>query len=80
LPWRKSANSLSYSNAPDVRAHDYEIMRGGIQEAHLMVLQGLDEEGLLPLYSFGPHLPQSPSVSTANQILIHILISWQVIP
>jgi CPA2 family monovalent cation:H+ antiporter-2 len=30
----------------EVRAHDYEIMRGSIQEAHLMVLQGLDEEGL----------------------------------
>lgn len=29
-----------------LRAHDYEIMRGSIQEAHLMVLQGLDEEGL----------------------------------
>lgn len=30
----------------DIRAHDYEIMRGSIQEAHLMVLKGLDEEGL----------------------------------
>lgn len=30
----------------ELRAHDYEIMRGSIQEAHLMVLQGLDEEGL----------------------------------
>lgn len=29
-----------------LRAHDYEIVRGSIQEAHLMVLQGLDEEGL----------------------------------
>lgn len=29
-----------------VRAHDYGIIRGSIQEAHLMVLQGLDEEGL----------------------------------
>ena len=29
-----------------LRAHDYEIIRGSIQEAHLMVLQGLDEEGL----------------------------------
>lgn len=29
-----------------VRAHDYGIVRGSIQEAHLMVLQGLDEEGL----------------------------------
>jgi len=29
-----------------LRAHDYEIMRGSVQEAHLMVLQGLDEEGL----------------------------------
>lgn len=29
-----------------LRAHDYEIMRGSIQEAHLMVLQGLDEESL----------------------------------
>lgn len=30
----------------EVRARDYEIMRGSIQEAHLMVLQGLDDEGL----------------------------------
>jgi CPA2 family monovalent cation:H+ antiporter-2 len=30
----------------ELRAEDYEIMRGSIQEAHLMVLQGLDEEGL----------------------------------
>ncbi|MDZ7682849.1 MAG: TrkA C-terminal domain-containing protein [Fodinibius sp.] len=29
-----------------LRAHDYEIVRGSIQEAHLMVLQGLDEDGL----------------------------------
>lgn len=29
-----------------LRAQDYKIMRGSIQEAHLMVLQGLDEEGL----------------------------------
>ncbi len=29
-----------------LRAHDYGIVRGSIQEAHLMVLQGLDEEGL----------------------------------
>lgn len=29
-----------------LRAHDYEILRGSVQEAHLMVLQGLDEEGL----------------------------------
>ncbi|SHF21186.1 Kef-type potassium/proton antiporter, CPA2 family [Fodinibius roseus] len=29
-----------------LRAHDYEIFRGSMQEAHLMVLQGLDEEGL----------------------------------
>ncbi|WP_372638869.1 cation:proton antiporter, partial [Fodinibius sp.] len=29
-----------------LRAHDYEIWRGSMQEAHLMVLQGLDEEGL----------------------------------
>ena len=29
-----------------IRAHDYGIMRGSIQEAHLMVLQGLDEEGM----------------------------------
>lgn len=29
-----------------LRAHDYEILRGSMQEAHLMVLQGLDEEGL----------------------------------
>lgn len=30
----------------ELRARDYEIVRGSIQEAHLMVLQGLDEEGL----------------------------------
>lgn len=29
-----------------LRAHDYQILRGSVQEAHLMVLQGLDEEGL----------------------------------
>lgn len=29
-----------------LRAHDYGIIRGGIQEAHLMALQSLDEEGL----------------------------------
>ena len=29
-----------------IRAQDYGIMRGSIQEAHLMVLQGLDEEGM----------------------------------
>ncbi len=29
-----------------LRAQDYGIMRGSIQEAHLMVLQGLDEDGL----------------------------------
>lgn len=29
-----------------LRAHDYEILRGSMQEAHLMVLKGLDEEGL----------------------------------
>jgi CPA2 family monovalent cation:H+ antiporter-2 len=29
-----------------LRAHDFEIVRGSIQEAHLMVLEGLDEEGL----------------------------------
>jgi CPA2 family monovalent cation:H+ antiporter-2 len=29
-----------------LRAHDYGIVRGSIQEAHLMVLEGLDEEGL----------------------------------
>ena len=29
-----------------LRADDYGIFRGSIQEAHLMVLQGLDEEGL----------------------------------
>ncbi|MEM9998501.1 MAG: TrkA C-terminal domain-containing protein, partial [Bacteroidota bacterium] len=30
----------------DLRQEDYRILRGSIQEAHLMVLQGLDEEGL----------------------------------
>ncbi len=29
-----------------LRAEDYGILRGSIQEAHLMVLEGLDEEGL----------------------------------
>lgn len=29
-----------------LRADDYGVMRGSIQEAHLMVLQGLDEEGM----------------------------------
>ncbi len=29
-----------------LRADDYRILRGSIQEAHLMVLQGLDEDGL----------------------------------
>jgi len=29
-----------------IREQDYGIMRGSIQEAHLMVLQGLDEEGM----------------------------------
>lgn len=29
-----------------LRSQGYQIMRGSIQEAHLMVLQGLDEEGL----------------------------------
>ena len=32
--------------AASIRADDYGILRGSIQEAHLMVLQGLDEEGL----------------------------------
>ncbi|MEP0545945.1 MAG: cation:proton antiporter [Rhodothermales bacterium] len=29
-----------------LRAEDYGVLRGSIQEAHLMVLQGLDEEGM----------------------------------
>ena len=29
-----------------LRAEDYRVLRGSIQEAHLMVLEGLDEEGL----------------------------------
>ncbi len=29
-----------------LRADDYRVLRGSIQEAHLMVLQGLDEDGL----------------------------------
>lgn len=29
-----------------IRAQDYGVLRGSIQEAHLMVLQGLDEEGM----------------------------------
>ena len=32
--------------AAAIRADDYGILRGSIHEAHLMVLQGLDEEGL----------------------------------
>jgi CPA2 family monovalent cation:H+ antiporter-2 len=34
------------SHIQTMRAEDYGIIRGSIQEAHLMVLQGLDEEGL----------------------------------
>ncbi|HLR77262.1 MAG TPA: cation:proton antiporter, partial [Balneolaceae bacterium] len=30
----------------NLRADDYQIMRGSVQEAHLMVLKGLDDEGL----------------------------------
>jgi len=30
----------------ELRNEDYQIMRGSIREAHLMVLQGLDDEGL----------------------------------
>jgi len=30
----------------NIRTQDYGVMRGSIQEAHLMVLQGLDEEGM----------------------------------
>ena len=30
----------------ELRKEDYQVLRGSIQEAHLMVLQGLDEEGL----------------------------------
>ncbi|HET8864502.1 MAG TPA: cation:proton antiporter [Gracilimonas sp.] len=30
----------------ELRKEDFQILRGSIQEAHLMVLQGLDEEGL----------------------------------
>ena len=29
-----------------IRSDDYGVMRGSIQEAHLMVLQGLDEDGM----------------------------------
>lgn len=29
-----------------IRSHDYGVVRGSIQEAHLMVLQGLDEDGM----------------------------------
>src|SRR5699024_5290648 len=29
----------------NLRADDYQIMRGSVQEAHLMVLKGLDDEG-----------------------------------
>jgi len=32
--------------AAALRSSDYRVFRGSIQEAHLMVLQGLDEEGL----------------------------------
>lgn len=30
----------------ELRKEDYQVLRGSIQEAHLMVLRGLDEEGL----------------------------------
>jgi len=30
----------------DLRKEDYQIIRGSIEEAHLMVLQGLNDEGL----------------------------------
>ncbi len=30
----------------ELRSEDYQILRGSLQEAHLMVLEGLDEEGL----------------------------------
>lgn len=30
----------------ELRKEDYQVLRGSIQEAHLMVLKGLDEEGL----------------------------------
>jgi CPA2 family monovalent cation:H+ antiporter-2 len=44
----------AYMVAPDeieayaraLRAGDYQVLRGSIQEAHLMVLQGFDEDGL----------------------------------
>ncbi len=44
----------AYLIAPDIiedqarllRSGDYHVLRGSIQEAHLMVLQGLDEDGL----------------------------------
>ena len=44
----------AYTIAPDeierlvrmLRSEDYGVMRGSIQEAHLMVLQGLDEDGM----------------------------------
>lgn len=30
----------------EIRSEDYQILRGSVREAHLMVLEGLDEEGL----------------------------------
>ncbi len=44
----------AYTIAPDeierqvrvLRSEDYGVLRGSIQEAHLMVLQGLDEDGM----------------------------------
>lgn len=33
-------------HARALREHDYELLRGSVHEAHLMVLKGLDEEGL----------------------------------
>ncbi len=35
-----------HQHIEELRKEDYQIMRGSIREAHLMVLQGLDDEGL----------------------------------
>lgn len=40
------SNNEIEQHIKELRAGDYQVMRGSIQEAHLMVLQGLDEEGL----------------------------------
>lgn len=37
---------IAQQYARELRSEDYQILRGSVREAHLMVLEGLDEEGL----------------------------------